>query len=184
VFSFGGIGATPDDVTRQCAAAAAGVALVRHADATALLEARFGASAYPNRILMADLPQGARLIPNPVNQIPGFSLLDHHFLPGFPNMAWPMAEWVLDTHYRHLFRAQPQTERTVMVYEVPESALIPTMRELLTTFPAVKLASLPSTLTRGEIELGVRGESADVARAYDWLLARLDALGVRRAPAD
>jgi molybdopterin-biosynthesis enzyme MoeA-like protein len=71
-----------------------------------------------------------------------------------------------------------------MVYEVPESALIPTMRELLTTFPAVKLASLPSTLNSSEIELGVRGESADVARAYDWLLARLDALGVRRAPAD
>jgi molybdopterin-biosynthesis enzyme MoeA-like protein len=183
VFSFGGIGATPDDVTRQCAAAAAGVALVRHTEAAALLEARFGASAYPNRILMADLPEGARLIPNPVNQIPGFSLRDHHFLPGFPNMAWPMAEWVLDTHYRHLFRSQPEVERTVIVYEVAESSLIPTMHELLAAFPGVKLASLPSTVNSGEIELGVRGESAEAARAYDWLLARLDALGVRRAPA-
>ena len=183
VFSFGGIGATPDDVTRQCVAAALGRALVRHPEAAALIEAHFGASAYPNRILMADLPQGARLIPNPVNQIPGFSLDDHHFLPGFPNMAWPMAEWVLDTHYRHLFRAHPETERTVIVYGVPESALIPTMRELLAAFPAVKLASLPSTVNSGEIDLGVRGESAEVARAYDWLLARLDALGVRRAPA-
>jgi molybdopterin-biosynthesis enzyme MoeA-like protein len=182
VFSFGGIGATPDDVTRQCAAVAAGVALARHAEAAALLEARFGASAYPNRILMADLPQGARLIPNPVNQIPGFSLRDHHFLPGFPNMAWPMAEWVLDTHYRHLSRPSPEVERTVIVYEVAESSLIPTMRELLAAFPAVKLASLPSTVNSGEIELGVRGESAEVTRAYDWLLARLDALGVRRTP--
>lgn len=183
VFSFGGIGATPDDVTRQCAAAAAGVALARHPDAAALLEARFGPSAYPNRILMADLPQGARLIPNPINQIPGFSLHDHHFLPGFPNMAWPMAEWVLDTHYRHLFRAHLEAERTITVYAVAESALIPTMRELLAEFPAVKLASLPSTVNSGEIELGVRGAPAEVARAYDWLLARLDALGVRRAPA-
>jgi molybdopterin-biosynthesis enzyme MoeA-like protein len=169
-------------VTRQCAAAAAGVPLTRHAEAVALIEARFGEGAYPNRILMADLPQGARLIPNPVSQIPGFSLFHHHFLPGFPNMAWPMAEWVLDTHYRHLFRAQPESERIVMVYDVAESALIPTMRELLAAFPDIKLSSLPSATNSGEIELGVRGEGEDVARAMDWLIARLDVLGVRYQP--
>jgi molybdopterin-biosynthesis enzyme MoeA-like protein len=182
VFSFGGIGATPDDVTRQCAAAAAGVLLVRHAQAVALIEARFEEGAYPNRVLMADLPQGSRLIPNPVNQIPGFSLHHHHFLPGFPNMAWPMAEWVLDTQYRDLFRAQPERERTIMVFDVAESNLIPTMRELLAAFPGIKLASLPSTTNSGEIELGVRGEGVNVTRAYDWLMARLDALGVRYQP--
>jgi molybdopterin-biosynthesis enzyme MoeA-like protein len=182
VFSFGGIGATPDDVTRQCAAAAAGVPLARHAEAAALIEARFGESAYPNRILMADLPQGARLIPNPVNQIPGFSLHHHHFLPGFPNMAWPMAEWVLDTQYRQLFRAQPESERIVTVYGVAESTLIPTMRELLAAFPGIKLSSLPSTTNSGEIELGVRGEEEDVNRAMDWLIAQLDVLGVRYQP--
>jgi len=182
VLCFGGIGATPDDVTRACAAAAAGVALARHPEAAALIEARFGAAAYPDRILMADLPQGARLIPNPVSQIPGFSLNDHHFLPGFPNMAWPMAEWVLDTHYRHWFRARPETEHREMVYGVAESALIPTMRELLATFPGIKLASLPSTINSGEIELGVRGAAADVASATAWLIARLDTLGVRHQP--
>jgi molybdopterin-biosynthesis enzyme MoeA-like protein len=179
VLSFGGIGATPDDVTRPCAAAAAGVALARHPEAAALIEARFGADAYPNRILMADLPQGARLIPNPVNQIPGFSLNDHHFLPGFPNMAWPMVAWVLDTHYRHRFQAQPVTECRVMVYGVAESALIPTMRELLAAFPGIKLASLPSATNSDEIELGVRGPAADVTPACAWLIARLGALGVR-----
>jgi len=182
VLSFGGIGATPDDVTRQCSASAAGLPLVRHAQAAALIEARFGESAYPNRILMADLPQGARLIPNPINQIPGFSLHHHHFLPGFPNMAWPMAEWVLDTQYRQLFRAQSESERTVMVFGVAESTLIPTMRELIAAFPGIKLSSLPSTTNSGEIELGVRGEGADVTRAYDWLMAQLDALGVRYQP--
>jgi molybdopterin-biosynthesis enzyme MoeA-like protein len=182
VFSFGGIGATPDDVTRQCAAAAAGVPLTRHAEAVALIEARFGESAYPNRVFMADLPQGARLIPNPVNQIPGFSLHQHHFLPGFPNMAWPMAEWVLDTQYRQLFRAQPESERIVTVYGVAESTLVPTMRELLAAFPGIKLSSLPSTTNSGEIELGVRGEEEDVNRAMDWLIAQLDLLGVRYQP--
>src|SRR5688572_15999618 len=69
-FSFGGIGATPDDLTRQCMAQAHGVALVRHPDAKAEIEAKFDAGAYPNRILMADLPTGARTIPNPVNRVP------------------------------------------------------------------------------------------------------------------
>lgn len=182
VFCFGGIGATPDDVTRQCAAAAIDAPLVRHPEAAALIEARFGANAYPNRILMADLPQGVRLIPNPVNDIPGFSLRDHHFLPGFPNMAWPMVEWVLDTHYRHLCRTHPETERTITVYDVAESSLVPTMHDLLAAFPAVKLASLPSAVNSGEIELAVRGASADVDAACDWLTTRLDAFGVRFQP--
>lgn len=182
VFSFGGIGATPDDLTRQCAAAAAGVPLTRHPEAAGIIEQRFGSEAYPNRILMADLPRDVTLIPNPVSQIPGFSLRDHHFLPGFPNMAWPMAEWVLDTHYRHLFVAQPPIERRLMLFGVPESELIPVMRELLDRFGAVKLSSLPSTVTRGEIELGVRGPAAEVEYAFDWLVGRLDAMDMRWQP--
>ncbi|NOS97280.1 MAG: competence/damage-inducible protein A, partial [Methylotenera sp.] len=71
VFSFGGIGATPDDFTRQCAADAAGVPLVRHAGAVANIEAQYGEGAYPKRVLMADFPQGAALIPNPVNRVAG-----------------------------------------------------------------------------------------------------------------
>ena len=99
VFVCGGIGATPDDYTRACAAEAAGVALTRHPEARALIEGRFGDSAYPHRILMADLPAGCTLIPNPINRIPGFAIAGHWFLPGFPQMAWPMADWVLDNHY-------------------------------------------------------------------------------------
>ncbi len=54
VFSFGGIGATPDDLTRQCSAEAAGVRLLRHQQLTAILEKQFGEEAYPQRIKMAD----------------------------------------------------------------------------------------------------------------------------------
>ncbi len=49
---------------------------------------------------MGMFPEGAALIPNPYNKIPGFSVGSVHFVPGFPVMAWPMIEWVLDTHYR------------------------------------------------------------------------------------
>src|SRR5512141_3068412 len=69
VFSFGGVGATPDDHTRQAAAGALGVGLVRHPDAVALLEQQFGAAAYPNRVLMAEFPVGSEIIPNPVNRV-------------------------------------------------------------------------------------------------------------------
>src|SRR5260221_7002916 len=82
VFSFGGIGATPDDHTRQCAAKAAGVALQLHPDAKREIEARFGAEAYPKRIQMGVFPGGSRIIPNPYNRVPGFSFARHHFLPG------------------------------------------------------------------------------------------------------
>ena len=117
VFSFGGIGATPDDRTRQCAAAAAGVELEFNAEGRRILEERFGEDAYPKRIHMVEWPVGARVIPNPVNRVPGFSFGDHHFVPGFPNMAWPMIEWVLDMHYRHLHRLERDVELLVEVLD-------------------------------------------------------------------
>jgi len=92
VFSFGGIGATPDDYTRQCAADAAGVPIERHAGAVAEIEAQYGEGAYPKRVLMADFPQGCELIPNPINRVAGFSIHQHYFVPGFPQMAHPMVE--------------------------------------------------------------------------------------------
>lgn len=154
VFVCGGIGATPDDHTRACAAAAAHVALVCHPEAATLIEDRFGAEAYPHRILMADLPDGADLIPNPVNRIPGFSLCRHWFLPGFPKMAWPMAEWVLE---RRFGRAAVLREMAVEVRGVPESGLIPLMRHLEQEFPELKLFSLPHLGEDPHIRLGFRG---------------------------
>ena len=99
VFSFGGIGATPDDITRQCFAAATGLKLVRHPGFVRILEEKFGADAYPHRIHLTELPEGASLIPNPVNRMAGFSLLQHHFVPGFPDMAHPMIRWVMEHEY-------------------------------------------------------------------------------------
>ena len=74
----------------------------RHREAEALIEAEYGDRAHPKRVLMADFPRGAGLIPNPVNRVAGFFVEHHHFVPGFPDMAWPMIEWVLDTRYPQL----------------------------------------------------------------------------------
>lgn len=175
VFSFGGIGATPDDLTRTCVAEALGVSLQRHPQLQALLEQRFGQDAYPNRIRMADLPNGATLIPNPINQIAGFKLQNHHFVPGFPNMAWPMIEWVLQTYYQHLFDAEPNIDQRWLVENVPESDMIPMMEELLKTFPDVRLSSLPSTENRYQIDFGLKGKRAAVQLAAEWFEARMQA---------
>jgi molybdopterin-biosynthesis enzyme MoeA-like protein len=180
VFSFGGIGATPDDHTRQAAAAALGVPLARHPEAVAEIEARFGAEAYPHRVLMAEFPAGAAIVPNPFNRIAAFSVRDHHFLPGFPQMAWPMMAWVLETRYPAL-RREPPVERAVAVYDAGESQLLPVMDENVARFPRVKLFSLPAFLPDGgrRIELGVRGPRAEVDAAFAHLLDGVKASGFR-----
>lgn len=174
VFVCGGIGATPDDHTRACAAAAAGVPLVRHAGAAALIEERFADQAYPFRIRMADLPAGCALIDNPYNRIPGFRLQGHWFLPGFPQMAWPMAEAVLDAHYP---AADMLVEVAVVVRGVPESRLIPIMEALVPRHPEHKLFSLPHLGEDPHILLGWRGRG-DPAAAMADLLRVLSAEGI------
>jgi molybdopterin-biosynthesis enzyme MoeA-like protein len=173
VFSFGGIGATPDDHTRQCAAAASDVPLELHPDAEREIRGRFpGGEATPQRLAMGEFPRGAAIIPNPVNRIPGFSLAEHHFVPGFPQMAWPMVEWVLDMRYRSLFDQQRWAEASILVYQAGESQLIAAMQAVERDFGGVKVFSLPSMGADGSrihVELGVRGDPAQVAPAMDRL---------------
>jgi molybdopterin-biosynthesis enzyme MoeA-like protein len=193
VFSCGGIGATPDDHTRQSAAAALGVPLVLHPEAKAKIEERiadvareagrvpdYNAADNAHRLKMGEFPQGSVIIPNPYNKIPGFTVRHgdgaHHFVPGFPVMAWPMIEWVLDTYYPHLFRRVAWDEKAVLVFEQAESTLTPMMEAIEAEFPLVKVFSLPSVgdaNMRRHIELGVKGEPSQVAQAFDRMLAVL-----------
>lgn len=172
VFSFGGIGATPDDHTRACAAAAAGVEIELHPEAEAEIRARFGADTSPNRLKMGEFPRGASTIPNDYNRIRGFSLGEHHFVPGFPIMAWPMVEWVLDQRYAHLFHLQAEAEASILVYESAESTLTPLMEAVEAKYRGLKVFSLPSIGEGGwrrHIELGVRGAPGEVPAAMEEL---------------
>ena len=178
VFSFGGIGATPDDHTRKCAADAAGVELALHPDAAVEIRARFGAEITPQRLRMGEFPRGSRIIPNPYNRIPGFSLGDHHFLPGFPQMAWPMMAWVLDHHYRELQAAGRIAERAIIVRGAGESQLISVMNDCLARFPGLKVFSLPHmSETDRYVELGVRGDALRIPEAIGVLREGVSALG-------
>ena len=176
VFCCGGIGATPDDHTRACAARAAGVALEMHPGAVDEIEARFGADAYPHRIRMAELPCGSELIPNPYNRVPGFSIQRHYFMPGFPDMAHPMAAWVLDNYYGA--GGLRETQRALQVFGVPESGLMDLMERLTAQFPHAKLFSLPRLGKEYQIEVGFRGKGG-LDAPFNALITGLKELGIR-----
>ena len=176
VFSFGGIGATPDDFTRQCAADAAGLPIERHLAAVAEIEAQYGEGAYPKRVLMADFPQGATLIPNPINRVSGFAINEHYFVPGFPEMSHPMILWVLDTYYPHLFHQQDYIEASILVMEAGESRLIDLMNHILAKYPDLKLFSLPKLDKQRTTELGVKGVASLVHAAMSDIKQGVTAL--------
>ena len=178
VFSFGGIGATPDDHTRQCAAAALGVPIAEHPEAIAEMSAKPDFELTPNRRRMAEFPVGATIIPNPYNRIAAFSWADHHFLPGFPEMSWPMMEWVLETKYRHLFHAETFANESILIAEAGESSLIDMMNALLTRYPAIKLSSLPQFIPGGrQIEFSLSGNPIEVPAAMAEAKAEITRLG-------
>jgi molybdopterin-biosynthesis enzyme MoeA-like protein len=177
VFSFGGIGATPDDHTRECAARAAGVGLHLHSDAEIEIRARFGDDITPRRLMMGEFPAGSSIIPNPYNRIPGFTLGRHHFVPGFPQMAWPMVEWVLENRYRDAFAPGSIAERSIIVTGCGESQLIDLMNHCLACYPRLKVFSLPRMGEQRHVELGVRGHADDVPAAIGVLQAGVNTLG-------
>jgi molybdopterin-biosynthesis enzyme MoeA-like protein len=184
VFSFGGIGATPDDHTRQCAAAAAGVALKLHPEAEVEIRGRFAddpKGVTPQRLMMGEFPEGATIIPNPYNRIPGFTFRNHHFLPGFPEMSWPMMEWVIDQRYAAI-GAVRAVEAAIIVREAGESQLIDLMNECLRAYPGLKVFSLPRVTPERYVELGVRGDAAQVAPAIAMLKSGVSALGFPWTP--
>ena len=194
VFSCGGIGATPDDHTRQCAGKALGLDIVLHPQAEALIRERMqdtakeqGVPYMPNhpdnihRLNMGVFPVGASIIPNPYNKIPGFTCRGTgegvvHFVPGFPVMAWPMMAWVLDTYYPHWFQTNAWIEKSIIVFGAMEASLTPLMERLEHDHPDIKVFSLPSVdhpQYGRHIELGVKGAPAKVNQAYPQLLAGL-----------
>ncbi|MFN8849284.1 MAG: competence/damage-inducible protein A [Inhella sp.] len=196
VMACGGIGATPDDHTRQAAALAAGRPLQAHPEAQALIWQRAREMAaerglpppspqnpdMQRRLEMGVLPAGARLIPNPYNRIAGFSLGRVHFLPGFPVMAHPMMAWVLEQEYGLWPRPAEVRERSLVVQGAYEAQLTPLMEGIEAEFPGIKVFSLPSVdhPSWGRcIELGVKAGSGDGQRqaAFAALRQRLHDFG-------
>jgi molybdopterin-biosynthesis enzyme MoeA-like protein len=203
VFSCGGIGATPDDHTRQCAAQALGLPLALQPEAKALILERVrdvaleqGLPYEPerednqHRLNMGMFPQGAEIIHNPYNKIPGFTCKGAgegmvHFVPGFPVMAWPMMQDKLDVYGQRWGAAPKRAERSVIVFGAMEATLTPLMEAIEMQFPGVKVFSLPSVdhpQWGKHIELGVKGEIQPSAEAFVALKTGLEPFGVQLGP--
>lgn len=203
VFCTGGIGATPDDRTRQAAAAALGVPLQLHPQARRLIEQRQQAAARAEgqpwepqradnlqRLKLGEFPAGAAIVPNPYNQIPGFSCRGAggsrvYFTPGFPVMAWPMMAWALEAEAARALPGAGWRERSIIVMGTAESVLTPFMEQLEQRHPQVRVFSLPSVDHPdfgAHIDLGVKGPAAAVDAAFDALLAMLQPLHLRYGP--
>ena len=182
VFSFGGIGNTPDDQIRQAAALALGVDLALHPDAEKEMRVRFGDDMTPQRLTLGFFPVGSAIIPNPYNRIPGFMMREHYFVPGFPQMAHPMVEWVLDTFYAPLFAPAAKVEKAYLLTgnKAYESALLDLMEDIVERYPDLRLFSLPNIADeqRKFLELGVVGAPQRVEQAMEEIRAEVERRGI------
>lgn len=195
VLCCGGIGATPDDHTRQAAAAALGLPLALHSEAEREITLRCAEMAAKGqgtadmtvpenqqRLQMGVYPVGAEIVPNPFNRIPGFYIRRHTFVPGFPVMAWPMIEQTLDTRYAAFHHPVVHDELSFISYGVPEARITPALVAVQAQWPRVRAFSLPSVGEDGKsphIELGVKGPSDDLSAALTYLREQAQALGAK-----
>jgi len=161
LFSFGGIGSTPDDHTRQCAATALrdGV-LVPHQEAKAIIEGKLGDAAYPHAIVMADLPKGSNLLENTVNQMPAFYLDEKYFfMPGFPEMSHPMVTEILSK----IIPVKKEIYRHTLTAECKESEFIEIMKDMP---KGVEFSSLPKITKDGwRVSISVASDNKNLATA-------------------
>jgi nicotinamide-nucleotide amidase len=165
----GGLGPTTDDLTAECAALAAGLALVRDPGSIEAMRDRFrrlGRTMVASNVKQADLPSGARILPNPIGTAPGFSVRVGRalafFLPGVPVEMTRM----FDDHVEPEIRAiAPATTFQVRLrtFGKPESTVGEMLRGIEQAHPGVTVgyrASFPEI----EVKLLGRGRSSVEAR--------------------
>jgi molybdopterin-biosynthesis enzyme MoeA-like protein len=144
---------------------------------------------HQSRRQMAMFPAGAQLIPNPYNRVAGFCMTFDHsgggvfFVPGFPVMAWPMIEGVLDGFCKDRHHTAALLEKSVIVQGAAESKIVPLLQTIEAMFKGVKIFSLPSMAHPDwgvHMEVGLKG--ADLQQldlAFSHLLAGLAAQGLK-----
>ncbi|MFA6019279.1 MAG: molybdopterin-binding protein [Rhodospirillales bacterium] len=175
LFTTGGIGPTHDDITAMAVAKAFGRPLVRHPEALARLLRHYGPEDLNDmRKRMADLPEGALLIDNPISSAPGFRIGNVYVLAGVPMIARAMFEQVRPL----LAGGPPLLARSVRAF-VPEGLLAAGLKEIQARHPDVGLGSYP--FLSGE-RLGAcivaRGRRADrLETAAEEVAALMRSLG-------
>lgn len=160
LFSFGGIGSTPDDHTRRCAAIALrDGTLVTHEEAKQIIVETLGERAFPYSVRMAELPEGATLLENPVNKMPAFALDDrYYFMPGFPEMSHPMVTKILE----NLIPDKKEIFRHTLTAHCKENIFIELMEGMP---PGVEFSSLPKLYSDGwRVTISVASDNETIAK--------------------
>lgn len=171
LFSFGGIGSTPDDHTRRCAAdALRNGEIVTHEEAKRIIVEKLGERAYPYSVRMAELPIGATLLENPVNKMPAFALDErYYFMPGFPEMSHPMVMNILNK----MIPQKKETFRHTLTAHCKENVFI----ELMEKMPeGVEFSSLPKLYTDGwRVTISIASDNALLAtESFDQYIQLLE----------
>ena len=97
VFTTGGIGPTHDDITTASIAKAFSLKLIRHPDAVAVMEGYYEPGTLTEaRLKMADIPEGATLIENPVSGAPGIQIKNVFIMAGVPEIMQAMLDGLAD----------------------------------------------------------------------------------------
>ncbi|WP_424356975.1 competence/damage-inducible protein A [Methanocella sp. MCL-LM] len=164
VIITGGLGPTHDDITRYAVAKAAGVSLYRDPDAVKIVEKKRGRlveAAY----VMADIPEKAAVIDNPVGTAPGFIIAGRiYVLPGVPSEMKAMFNLVRDQ-----FKG-PRLTVDWVITQRPESDIVPTLNEAVKKFPTIAFGSYPS----GVVKIKMKSYDAEAVRqAKGWLTNHL-----------
>jgi nicotinamide-nucleotide amidase len=186
VIVTGGLGPTPDDLTREAVAELLGRPLRPDPELEAALRARYLAAGYrdfpANNLRQALVPEGARVLPNARGTAPGLALeLDGRWvvlLQGVPReleamLAGPARDLIVEAFAGRL---RPPLHLRVRTTGIAESRLAERVEALLPAARGpVRLAYLPS-LFGVDLRFTV-GADADPAGARAWLDRMAAALG-------
>jgi molybdenum cofactor synthesis domain-containing protein len=139
VFTTGGIGPTHDDITAASISAAFGVPVIRHPDAVKMLATQYpGDKLNEARLKMADTPEGASLLDNPVSRAPGIQMENVWVLPGVPFIL----KGIFDNNKHKLLGGKPMLSKTISAYTV-EGAIAAPLNEIQDAHPETEIGSYP-----------------------------------------
>lgn len=141
LFTSGGIGPTHDDITTQSVAAAFGVPVIRHAEAEARLLRHYQDTDIDfneARQKMADIPDTATLIDNPVSAAPGYKLGNVYVMAGVPSILQAMF-----ATFSHTLTGGVQPTRITVQCAIGEGTIATIMGDIATRFDGVSVGSYP-----------------------------------------
>ena len=176
MFCFGGIGSTPDDYTRVCAANVFTDGKMEvHDEAKDRILNKFGEDSYPHRITMANLPLNAGLLHNVVNNIPGFSLEGKYFFtPGFPSMSQSMVIEAL----KNFYPKNKEKFRYFLKADCSENELIEVMKQIPDSIDFSSLPHIENEKRTVVISVGSYDES-EAKHYFSLFVDLLNARGIQ-----